>query len=809
MRSLRASTVLAASITLGLTIGLALPGSGRTDDHATPRQLTANFEMTRTIKALSDSIRSAGRLYLGGVGLLRFEMTAPSRSVLVVNGDQGWIHYPDMNVTREFELSADPVMRVLAQHMLALTSGDFYVKVEAPGGYDPYTAYQLEVTLGTLFTYPQVDLQLTDMEVVQSIQSLNNDVPLIAGKPAYARLYVKTDQATSTLGVQGWLKVLGEPQEMCPSFITASNQVSLLQQRGSTYLSLICPIPPKWIAKAGTLELTAHVQSSNIDDPDTDNNEKWVSMPVQASPPLHIQIVQIRDGCPDKGSCPESNGYAYEDYKNIHLTMQHMYPVSKVTLHPHKGLYIKWQKVYPTIRALEQLAKSKGNLHGANTVFMGLVRDSVDTKDKYRGKDFNFGGLGSYAALANWVKGINSFTAAHEVGHNMWVMHVKACGANGGAVESYPYSNTEWLSAGGERDHYGLDTGSTPPKIKPPKEYADVMTYCGPQWISDYTYKKILARLKANAGMPLLSASWNPDTEYLMITGSIQRDTDEVFLLPMMRLQGDEIDPSVWTNPDGDYVVRLLDDQEGVLFEQTFGLVEGAHDDGGAPVALVVPYDANMARLVILHDTTELASIVASPNAPTVALDPVTGTIPDTLTVYWTAADADEDELTAAVYLSTDGGETWELLTLGSDDQAEFDTSLWPRTDQGMLRVEVSDGVNAAEDVTGPFAVTAKAPVVFVIAPEDGAEVPWGLPVFFTATGYDAEDGPLSDEAYVWSSDVDGDLGTGEEIVVTELSPGWHQITVTVTDSDSNVASDTIQVYVGQRVYLPVVLKGQ
>jgi outer membrane lipoprotein-sorting protein len=70
-------------------------------------------------------VRSSGRLSLGGPGLLRWEMTSPSRSVLVVSGGRGWIHYPDLKVTRSFDLAVDPVMRVISEHMLALTAGDF------------------------------------------------------------------------------------------------------------------------------------------------------------------------------------------------------------------------------------------------------------------------------------------------------------------------------------------------------------------------------------------------------------------------------------------------------------------------------------------------------------------------------------------------------------------------------------------------------------------------------------------------------------------------------------------------------------
>jgi outer membrane lipoprotein carrier protein len=90
-----------------------------------PDRLTADFTMARKLVVLSDTISSSGKLVLGGPGRMRFEMTAPSRSILVIDGGKGWIRYPDLNVTKSFDLGADPVMRVLSEHLLVLTSGDF------------------------------------------------------------------------------------------------------------------------------------------------------------------------------------------------------------------------------------------------------------------------------------------------------------------------------------------------------------------------------------------------------------------------------------------------------------------------------------------------------------------------------------------------------------------------------------------------------------------------------------------------------------------------------------------------------------
>lgn len=90
-----------------------------------PTRLKAEFEMERRLAVLKDSLRSSGVLVLGGAGRLRWETKAPSRSVLIVDGDKAWIHYPDLAVTKSFDIGADPVMKVMSEHLLALSGGDF------------------------------------------------------------------------------------------------------------------------------------------------------------------------------------------------------------------------------------------------------------------------------------------------------------------------------------------------------------------------------------------------------------------------------------------------------------------------------------------------------------------------------------------------------------------------------------------------------------------------------------------------------------------------------------------------------------
>ena len=67
--------------------------------------------------------------------------------------------------------------------------------------------------------------------------------------------------------------------------------------------------------------------------------------------------------------------------------------------------------------------------------------------------------------------------------------------------------------------------------------------------------------------------------------------------------------------------------------------------------------------------------------------------------------------------------------------------------------------------------------------------------------------GARSAEAYAWVSNRDGDLGSDEKTVVESLFRGLHTIALSATDSDRCVAVQSVRLWVGSRVYLPVILR--
>jgi len=65
------------------------------------------------------------------------------------------------------------------------------------------------------------------------------------------------------------------------------------------------------------------------------------------------------------------------------------------------------------------------------------------------------------------------------------------------------------------------------------------------------------------------------------------------------------------------------------------------------------------------------------------------------------------------------------------------------------------------------------------------------MPIPFIGVGTDPEDGALSGASLVWTSDLSGKIGVGEQFDAP-LTAGKHVITLTVTDSDRNTGTAAI-----------------
>ena len=99
-------------------------------------------------------------------------------------------------------------------------------------------------------------------------------------------------------------------------------------------------------------------------------------------------------------------------------------------------------------------------------------------------------------------------------------------------------------------------------------------------------------------------------------------------------------------------------------------------------------------------------------------------------------------------------------------------------------------------------------PLVSISSPESLGLIP--ADPTLSGYAYDLEDGELAGSDMVWTSSIDGPLGTGRLVYATGLTTGTHTLTLVATDSQGHSASDAVTVFVNcardiNAVFLPLV----
>jgi hypothetical protein len=111
--------------------------------------------------------------------------------------------------------------------------------------------------------------------------------------------------------------------------------------------------------------------------------------------------------------------------------------------------------------------------------------------------------------------------------------------------------------------------------------------------------------------------------------------------------------------------------------------------------------------------------------------------------------------------------------------------------------IYANDTLGQWSSVDGTFRVDYQVPpVVNITAPYDGIVFMQGDDINVTGYATDLEDGNITGNALVWSSSINGIMGSGNEITFATLSPGSHTITLTATDSFGLSSSDSINLTV-------------
>ena len=436
--------------------------------------------------------------------------------------------------------------------------------------------------------------------------------------------------------------------------------------------------------------------------------------------------------------------------------------------------------------------------------------------------------------------GGGAYIFGHELTHDYNIYHTNtadSCGSQD-SNSNFPYSTSSIQEFG-----FNPITG----KIYNPAQTHDLMSYCpagGSRqgWISPFTWNKMFTGLATTALNAAAASPEQPNVGILYETAAAQSlMVSATIYNPDVSAQkggklGDLVRVSgglAYDVPQGEYAIELRKGSSVlaqksfmVSFRSEYAGHGGTHPEGTADappfppepspqadVTFILPWVAGADTVALVHNGQVLDQRRVSAHAPTVQ---ITGPTAATTwpagsmqTITWTGSDADGDALTYSLLYSNDGGAHWVLLAdhLTATSYTVEVNSLAGGTD-ARFRVVANDGLDIGSDETkAPISVPDQAPFVVISNPANGATFVPGALIVFQGSATDMEDGTLPDGALVWSSDRQGVLGTGPSLPTNTLLPGPHVIKLTATDSKGQASTLTVGVFIGTRIYLPVMMK--
>lgn len=377
------------------------------------------------------------------------------------------------------------------------------------------------------------DLRISRVEWGQSV--FKENLKLVDGKQALLRVHVLADRTglSTTLraqvfrggAYQGDLTISG------PASVPTSENPADLSQ---SYRGMV---PANWVGTGLEVRLQADPDNA-LSESDESNNSRVLTPAIMTlGNVLPITSVPVR--YTDTGAANTVRTPNIPDYAGF---LVDLFPLRQVQTQTRATPYnfsgnlrnsADWSRLLSELRTLRQTDSSSRYYYGfvqtgysSGIIGIGYIGLPVSA-----GWDAN-----SNNNLAN---DSSAWVVAHEVGHNFARYHAP-CGATSGLDSSYPYANATLGTWG-----YSLVRSL----LLAPGSYRDVMSYCDPQWISDYNYEAIQRYLEQNPPSATSVLSQLSQT-VLLIGGKIRGSL--VTLEPILRLQAAPSSPEA-----GPYRLRL------------------------------------------------------------------------------------------------------------------------------------------------------------------------------------------------------------------------------------------------------------
>jgi hypothetical protein len=365
----------------------------------------------------------------------------------------------------------------------------------------PGTVAGCGVTLDKVALYQGVEVVLGQREASRSAAA-----QVIADRPGLLRVFVTPGETSSAIDVSARLTVAspsgGRSLEVRRTLAASSAQGDL----GS---SLNFPLSAEDLAADATISLELATPAVCPDRPAA----RFPEAGTLALRPLHtgtlkVMLVPIRYDSDGSGRLPDTSPEQLERFRGL---LQAIFPVAAVELQVHSAMATTvavsaqggWSDLLETVRDLRAADAPADDVY-----YYGLVEPAPSSATYCLASCI--GGIsyvagsgepGMRAGVGVGYPGlVTAESLAHELGHAHGRPHAP-CGPVNQPDPSYPY-------AGADDGGWGLD-GRGAGKLEPP-DSKDLMSYCSPRWISDYTFQALARRsAEVNGGLarPLVAAN--------------------------------------------------------------------------------------------------------------------------------------------------------------------------------------------------------------------------------------------------------------------------------------------------------------
>jgi hypothetical protein len=550
--------------------------------------------------------------------------------------------------------------------------------------------------------FKPVPLAPAQFEVTQGIQQPNNSVLLVGNRLTYVRWTLTSTVAYTSVNALLYGYRNNAPLPSSP--ISALNNPRTLKaaaDRGVLNDTFNFRLPDSWAS--GDVLLNAQAANSTGFFTQT----MPASFHFNPSAALPVKVVPIEYYCTNSsGVTPPGDppytyltAYTYRVYpvpsinSSTHATIRYDGPCTNNLPDPAID---DWETMLYNVTAVWQ---SEGS---PDVYYYGLLKVYCGG-----GCVSGIGWIGQMVAVGFDGLGAShsesSETHAHEVGHNHGRYHAPGCGADG-PDPSFPY-----VQAGsgriGDSAHlnYGFNVDTQAIYVYSTYE---LMSYCGPAWVSDYTYTALWSfdNTLRSVRPTLGDQAW-------LISGSIDPHANRATLDPAYA-----IDLPARSPERGDYVLEMLDQADRVVAAYPFApshaqsdrLKSRSSNNETIGFHLTLPYRADVTTLRVRHNDRVIGELQASAAAPRLIAIARSGRLSPTNQIRWIGYDVNGSPLSYLVRASTDQGKTWQTIGVNLTQPT---ISLNPIDFGGhnvLIEVLGSSGLQTTQLQIGPYFVAKK-----------------------------------------------------------------------------------------------------